>query len=75
MNAWPMMERCWYAQWRGHTPGEQAWLTWESDRGHPSYFSLGHTRYSLWATPRGKEELALIEIKIDHWPTDLQKLA
>ena len=70
MDSWPMIETCWYAQWRGYTVDEQTWLIQESNRGHLSYFSLGHTRYPLWATPRGNEELALTEIKIDDWPEE-----
>lgn len=33
MNAWPMMARCWLAQWRGLAPWEQVMLTDAWDKG------------------------------------------
>ena len=50
----------------------------ESDRGHPTFITLGHCQTSLWRVERygprsryplpGRAADDLISIKVDHWP-------
>ena len=80
-----MVSRCWLAQWRGFTPEEQAYMIQGSERGHPTFISLGHRQTYLWRIERftswshyplpGRPADDLISIKVDHWPEefDLQK--
>ena len=77
-----MMERCWRAQWQGFSPEEQAWMIQESDRGHPTFISLGHRQTYLWRIERfaawsrvplrGRPADDLISIKVDTWPDQFE---
>ena len=78
MNAWPMIQQCWLAQWRGFTSDEQEYMIQEAERGHPTFIALGHAQYNLWAVdhfsqwssyplPRRSGE-NLISVKVDLWP-------
>ena len=78
MDAWPMMERCWLAQWQGFTPEEQAYMSQEADQGRLTFIALGHYQYPIWSLERYRHGSAyplpalpldhLICIKVDHWP-------
>ena len=48
MDSWPMLARCWLGQWLGFTPEEQAYMTQESERGHPTFIVLGHMQHPIW---------------------------
>ena len=84
MDSFPMLERCWRSQWRGYTLEEQAWMTQESERGHPVFIALGHSQYSLWRRERYHLSSSyplptlpgddLISIKVDHWPDQFESL-
>lgn len=81
MDAWPMIARSWLGQWLGFTPEEQAYMTEEAERGHPTFIALGHEQYNLWSIERYSHWSAyplttrnsdhLISIKLDHWPEDV----
>lgn len=70
MDSFPMISRCWLAQWRGHTPAEQAWMIRESDRGHPTFFSLGHVQQPIWYIEHAGLTHLLMCVKIDAWPAE-----
>ena len=70
MDAWPMIEACWWAQWRGYTPEEQAYMTQESERGHPTFISMGHHQFNIWSVKYWRmhmlhAEYELMSVKID----------
>lgn len=74
MNAFPMIQRCKNAQWRGFTPDEQAYMTSESERGFPVFLSLGHQHYNIWKVEHEDRPEQpgdyLISIKVDLWPSE-----
>ena len=76
MDAWPMVEACWGAQWRGFTPEEQAYMTQESERGHPTFIALGHDQFTIWSVEYWRLHLlharyALMSVRIDDWPGEM----
>ena len=80
MDAWPMVEACWWAQWRGFTFEEQAYMIQESDHGHPTYIVLGHHQFNIWSVEYcpslsvNRRDVAgdqLMSVKIDSWPGEM----
>ena len=72
-----MIEMSWLAQWRGFSPGEQAWMRIQSEKGHPTFISLGHVQHPLWSVERfdlrtGSTADDLISVKIDFWPMEFE---
>lgn len=79
-----MVARCWWSQWLGFTPEEQAYMTKESEHGRPTFIALGHKQYNLWSVERStvyspyplrsRDADRLICVKVDHWPEDAPEL-
>ena len=77
MNAWPMIERCSLAQWRGYDLAERIRMEMEWEVGVPATPSLGHRQIDLWWVMRptpGNRTCGdtLMSIKVDHYPFDME---
>ena len=85
MDAFPMISRCWYAQWRGFTPEEQAYMSQEADQGRLTFIALGHNQHPIWTLERydyrspyplpARTSDHLICIKVEHWPEPFEPTA